>query len=258
MLNKSWGFIGGGRITNIILGGFKRANKMPAEITVSDVDADKLNKLQEKYPKITVTENNTQSALMDLVFLAVHPPVVTKVLDEIKSSLKPDSILISLVPNFTIVKLEELLNGFKRILRIIPNAPSIVNSGFNPVTFADVFSEIEKKDLIDMLSILGKCPEVWEEELEAYAILTAMGPAYFWFQWYELQEIGKSFGLNSKDIKEGMLQMLTGALKVMFESDLTPQEVMDLLPVKPLGEDEESIKNIYKKKLEIMFKKLKS
>jgi len=44
----------------------------------------------------------------------------------------------------------------------------------------------------------------------------------------------------------------------MFESGLTPDEVMDLIPVRPLGEEEENIKSIYHTSLGDLFDKLKS
>ena len=45
-----------------------------------------------------------------------------------------------------------------------------------------------------------------EDKLEAYAILTAMGPTYFWFQWQELLQIGLSFGLDALEIETGLAE----------------------------------------------------
>jgi pyrroline-5-carboxylate reductase len=43
----------------------------------------------------------------------------------------------------------------------------------------------------------------------------------------------------------------------MFKSGLTPNEVMDLIPVKPIGEHEAQIAEIYKTKLIGLFEKIK-
>jgi len=43
----------------------------------------------------------------------------------------------------------------------------------------------------------------------------------------------------------------------MFKSGLTPQEVMDLIPVKPIGEHEAQIAEIYKTTLTGLFEKIK-
>jgi len=252
------GFIGGGRITRIILGGLKNAKKMvDYKCVVSDIQPDTLEKLKRDYPEIDITDDNRKSAESSIVFFAVHPPVIGKCTDEIKGFLKKEAVIISLAPKITIAKLSEMLGSFNRIVRMIPNAPSIINSGYNPVSFSNAFTVSEKQQLLNFLNILGESPEVEEEKLEAYAILTAMGPTYIWFQLYELHNIVNKFGLDDTEIEEGITKMIYGAVKTMYNSGLTPSSVMDLVPVKPLGEDEESIKNIYRTRLENLFKKLK-
>jgi pyrroline-5-carboxylate reductase len=140
---------------------------------------------------------------------------------------------------------------------MIPNAPSVVNEGYNPVAFGPGISKKEKEDLSRLFKKLGDCPEVDEDKLEAYAIITAMGPTYLWFQLYELLELGKSFGLTDKQSWKGIKKMLKGAIETIDESGLSPNEVMDLIPVKPLGEDEAAIRNAYRTKLTGLYQKLK-
>jgi pyrroline-5-carboxylate reductase len=116
----------------------------------------------------------------------------------------------------------------------------------------------DKESLLAVFKILGDCPEVAEEKLESYAILTAKGPTYLWFQLYELQSLGRQFGLTDQDLHEGIFKMVTGAVKTMLESGLSPEDVMDHIPVKPLGEEEPNIKNGYRSKLTALYQKLKS
>ncbi len=257
VINKTIGFIGGGRVVRILLGGFKRGGQIFTEVVVSDVNTETLRTLKETFPEIRITSDNTQPAQQDVVFLALHPPVLGNVLREIKSCLKSHAMLISLAPKHTIAKLSESLGGFQRIVRMIPNAPSLVNEGYNPVACSKRLGESDKKELREMFSVLGECPEVEEEMLEAYAILTAMGPTYFWFQLHALQEIGKSFGLTRQEALEGVTAMARGAAVTMNKSGLSPEAVMDLIPVKPLADEEAQIKQIYRSKLEPLFKQLK-
>ena len=123
-----------------------------------------------------VGNDNPQAASQDIVFLAVHPPHVAAVLADIRASLKPDAILISLAPKWTIEKLAGCLNGFTRIARMIPNAPSIVGRGFNPIAYSSSLTVPDRSALAKLFMGLGESPEVEERKLESYAILTAMGP----------------------------------------------------------------------------------
>ncbi|MEO0076580.1 MAG: NAD(P)-binding domain-containing protein, partial [candidate division WOR-3 bacterium] len=238
MITKTIGFIGGGRITRIFLGGLKKAGLSLKNIVISDTNADSLNKLKTEFSEINIAPNdNTQPAINDIVFLAVHPKIINNVLVEIKSYLRPKSILVSLAPNITIMKLSECLDGFSRIVRMIPNAPSIVNLGYNPVCYSKTITDSEKNELINLFKLLGECPEVSEDKLEAYAILTGMGPTYFWFQFNELKEIAQGFGLTEQETKTGIEKMVIGAIKTLFASSMTPTEVMDLIPFKPLVDE---------------------
>ena len=54
-----------------------------------------------------------------------------------------------------------------------------------------IFHRNEKQQVLDLLRLMGNTFEVSEEKLESYAIMSAMLPTYFWFQWKELAEIGK-------------------------------------------------------------------
>ena len=254
----SMGFIGGGRITRIFIEALKRKRMLAATVVVSDASGEALQKLKTRFPKVqTAQGDNAKPAAQDIVFLALHPPAIGGGLAEIRAALKPEAVLVSLAPRFTIKILSEGLGGFDRIVRMIPNAPSIVSEGYNPVAFGPGISKKEKEDLSKLFKKLGDCPEVDEGKLEAYAIITAMGPTYFWFQLFELFELGKSFGLTDKQAWKGIKKMLKGAVETVDESGLTPEEVMDLIPVKPLGEDEETIRNAYRTKLTGLYQKLK-
>jgi len=258
MPQKTMGFVGGGRITRIILEALGRKRMLPATVIVSDVSGDALQRLRERFPKVqTVQGDNARAAGQDIVFLALHPPAVAGGLEEIKAALKPGAVLVSLAPRFTIQALSEGLGGFDRIVRMIPNAPSIVGEGYNPVAFGPGISREEKTALSKLFKKLGGCPEVDEDKLEAYALITAAGPTYIWFQLFELFELGKSFGLTDKQAWKGIKKMLKGAVETVDESGLTPEEVMDLVPVRPLGEDEAMIRNAYRTKLTGLYQKLK-
>jgi pyrroline-5-carboxylate reductase len=50
---------------------------------------------------------------------------------------------------------------------------------------------------------------------------------------------------------------MLAALRTYFYSGLQPDEVMDLIPVKPIGEHEAQIKTIYNDKLIPLFEKIK-
>jgi pyrroline-5-carboxylate reductase len=257
MSNKSIGFIGGGRISGIFLEGWKRQNALPANITVSDPNAETLAKLKARFPSIAAVRDNAQAAGQDIVFLAVHPPVLADAAGQVKASLSGGSILVSLAPKFSFAKLSGLLGGFPRLARVVPNAPSVVGAGFNPVSFAPALSNADKVEVTGLLAALGECPEVAEQTLETYALFTARGPTYFWFQFYELCRFAEASGLTSEEAQRGLEALVAGALKTMTASGLGREEVMDLIPVKAPVEMEAPVTEVFRKQLPSILEQIK-
>jgi len=96
-----------------------------------------------------------------------------------------------------------------------------------------------------------------EEKLESYAIVTAMSPTYFWFQFQELYNIGRRFGLSHEECQEGISNTIRASITTLFDSGLPMEEVMDLIPLKPISDHEQEIIRIYQSKLLPLFDKIK-
>jgi pyrroline-5-carboxylate reductase len=188
------------------------------------------------------------------VFIALHPPVIIETLNLVKKIIRQETIFISLAPKITISNIAGSLAN-KNIVRFMPNATSIINKGYNPVCFNNGFRD--KQATLDLLSLLGKAVETEESKLEAYAVISGMLPTYFWFQWYDLIETAEQIGLSGLESKEAIQQTLHAAIDVMFKTGLSEEEVLDLIPVKPLEDNEVQISKMLKNKLIGFFTKIK-
>ena len=109
-----------------------------------------------------------------------------------------------------------------------------------------------------MLEAMGKTFEVPESKLEAYAVVSAMAPTYFWFQWKKLCDIAELVGLEKEEAEQTVEHTMNAALNTMFRSGLSWEEVADLIPVKPIGEYEEEIMNMFEQKLVGLYNKISS
>jgi pyrroline-5-carboxylate reductase len=255
-MKHSVGFIGGGRITRILLQAFSNKNVKFNNVVVADTDSNVTSKLRSIYPFIKV-ENASSAATQDVVFISLHPPVIMDTLELVKNSVRSDATVISLAPKISIGKISLKLAQVNNIARLIPNATSYINDGYNPVCFSAGFDKLEKESVMDLLRTLGHTFEAAEEKLESYAIVSAMLPTYFWFQWKYMEEIGLKTGLTKAESEEAVHQTLLAAINLMYTSELKPEEVIDLIPVKPIGEHESQIAEIYKTKLLGLFEKIK-
>lgn len=256
MESISIGFIGGGRITRIFLQGLSNKKALPESVKVYEPNAETVNALRTEFPGIVITDSAVDAAKQEIIFIAVHPPVVMETLMAIKESVAEKTIVISLAPKITLEKMATLLPT-KKLARMIPIATSVINSGYNPVTLASGMDTREKKRILKFLKKLGKTFETEESKLESYAIASAMLPTYFWFQWQEMEKIACETGLTHEEARQTVFSTLKKALKLYYKSGLNPEQVMDLIPVKPIGEHEQEIKNILNTKLIGLFGKIK-
>jgi pyrroline-5-carboxylate reductase len=255
---KTLGFIGGGRVTRILLKAFENSGMELSGFSVYDPNPVVLENLHQLFPVISVSPDDLSLAAgSDTVFLAVHPPFMMDTLNAIEPLLRESAVIVSLAPKFTVEKIASVLGGVPNIARINPSASTYINEGINPVFYADSMSLEARASLAALMKPLGALPEVEEFKIEAYAMISAMGHTYFWFQIQKLKELALGFGMSEKEAEEVITGMVDGTVKTLFHSGLDYEGVIDLVPVKPLGSAEKAIKGHYDECLIPLFNKIK-
>lgn len=255
-MNKA-AIIGAGRISRIILEGLKRKNQMFDEVRVYDINQEAAQSIKEIVPFAEMFEFAKEAASgADIVILAVHPPVFAETANALSGVMKSDAVLLSLVPKIRISKTIDSFGGLQNIARMNPNAPSIVNAGYNPISFSEGFDSAKKLELIERLSVLGSIPEVKDDLIEAYAVITAMGYTYLDYQFAELFELAKEFGISENDARNAIQKLAEGTAKTVTAENRVQYDYLNLVPVRPLSGIEENIKNEYREKLRERFKML--
>lgn len=250
-------FIGCGRVARIMLGGWKQAKALPPAVLAFDANPEAVAALQADFPLVKAV-NLEEAARADLVFGALHPPAMPEMLSSIAGQLKEHAVFCSLAPKVKLSMLQETLGGFGRLARINPNAPSIIGQGYNPIAFASDLPMAVRDQLFSLLQPLGQSPEVDEHLLESYAVISAMGPTYFGFQFAEVEKLANSFGLGTEAARQAMHAMLIGTVNMLFASDLPKVQALDLVPVRPMAAHEAEIVQMLQKQLGGIYAKLTS
>lgn len=253
----SIGIIGAGRIAHILLGGWQHGATPLPPIRIYDTSAEALSKVKTAFPQVQLSSLQ-ETAQSGLVLVGVHPPVLAELLIAIRPFLRADAVLCSLAPKFRLGQLQALLGGFSRLARMNPNATSIIAQGLNPVAFAAELPEEARLQLRTLFAPLGSMPEVADEQLESYAVICAMGPTYFWFQFQTLVQLAESFGMDGRQARQAIATMLHGAVDILLNSELPAAAVMDLVPVRPLADDEPSITSMLRTRIQATHHKLVS
>lgn len=248
------GFVGGGRVVGALLQRLQVCCWPLSGLRISDQDITTRTTLLSRFNGIEVGRDNRHVAQRRLLFVALCPEEFPQVLPVIASLLTEQSVVISLAPYHCFASLQNLLGGFNRLVRMAPNAPSIIGAGYNPVCYSPNITAAERSELEELFSYFGAHPTVDERALEAYAVLTAIGPTYFWFQWQVLRDLGKTFGLKQAEVDAGISAMLDGARRMMFDVGLSAQAILDVSAAAPLAEAEPEITKLYRDKLTALYR----
>lgn len=270
--------IGGGRIVRAFLGGLIRASSDEQRYSILDPDSAAREALSRTISRVRPAtgamisldyiDSIEQCMESDLIILAVPGSAASSVLQALGEALRNrsskfslehvDKIFLSFVPKLNFSTMHALLGEKARIIRMNPNAASLVGAGFNPVAFSETISEEEKTAFLAFVRPLGVSSVTREENLERYAMISAMGPTYFLFQMHELMRLGEHFGLSAEEAKTAVVSMTRGTAALAALEDYAESEILDLIPSKPLAKEEDTIRAIYERILPPIYEKLKA
>ena len=103
--DKKIGFVGGGAMAEAIIGGILEAGLVEAEqVRVYDVSEARLGLLKEEYG-VSGCDMETLTSWANVLFLAVKPQVIGKVLTALEGKVDADTIVISIAAGITIERL---------------------------------------------------------------------------------------------------------------------------------------------------------
>ncbi|MCS7131264.1 MAG: pyrroline-5-carboxylate reductase [Hadesarchaea archaeon] len=187
------GFIGCGNLGSSLIAGLLKAGSLKdKEIIASDADEGKLEGVKKLGVEVT-TDNKRVAAASDVIFIAVKPDVVGKVLDEIRKFSR-NKLLVSVAAGVSTKFIEGKTEA--RVIRVMPNICGLVGemaSCFSPGSRATT----EDRELIKrLLTSVGEAIEVNEGAMDAVTGLSGSGPAYFYLVIEAMQQAGVELGLS--------------------------------------------------------------
>lgn len=256
-MRKSLGFIGGGKTTKILLKGLDNSKVKFKRIIVTDSNPVVFDRLKNDFPFIH-SDSAAVAARQDIVFLSLEQNMLMDTLGLINNDFRDNGIVISTVPNINFAKLAIRLPNANRIARILPVSATYINEAFTPVSFSPGFPVTEKDDVIKLLNHLGKAIEVPEDKLQPYSSMSAVIPAYFWYQWKELINMGRELGLTENETVDFISESALSSLHLNHSSGLSDEQVIDLMPINPVESNESEIRESYRRRLIDLYRRART
>jgi len=124
-----------------------------------------------------VTDNRAVVERSDVVFVAVKPNVVSQVLRDVKA-LSGNKLFCSIAMGITIDEMEQILPSDARVIRVMPNTPSLVQAAASVYVRGKAATDDDARLVQSLLEAIGTCEEVTEYMMDPITALSGSGPAY--------------------------------------------------------------------------------
>lgn len=237
LAEKDYAFLGSGIIAGVFAERMVRAGIPPARIRASDIDPQKAPALADRLGIRAAASNREAAQGADVVILAVPPNAVKGVLEEVRDVLKPGVLLVSLAAAVRTEWMEQSAGGPLKVVRVIPNTPSLAGAGMNPHCLGRHVAREDLPFLDAWLALFGDTVRVEEEEMEAFTALTAVGPTYVFPVIQALRDAAVAAGLGREAAERAAARTVLGAARLVLETGRPPEQLQQMIGTRTLAED---------------------
>ena len=179
------------------------------------------------YNKVTLTSDNEKAVKnATILIFAVQPKHFEHILNNLKSHLHENHVLISVITGFSIAKIEAIVGSNTCIIRSMPNTAAAV--GQSMTCLSPNKKGKEKVALAKTIfNSLGSSMEIPEEQLQAATVICASGIA-FWMRLIRATTQGAiQLGFEAHEAHELAMQTCFGAATLLKESGNHPEAEID-------------------------------
>ena len=219
-IKKSIAFIGGGNMTNAMVGGLIKSKIYNnSEIIVSDKNENKNKILNEKWKIKTIQNNYNAVDNSDIIVLAVKPHSLDSVFNDISGI--ENKLIISVVAGVPLEIYKHHLKNNK-IVRVMPNTPCMIQKGISTWITNDL-DDIEKNKIKKILQSFGE--EVFVENENIIDISTAVsgsGPIYTYMLVESMIDASVHLGLHRDKAEKFVHQTVLGSIEYLIDSKCHP------------------------------------
>ena len=218
-------FIGGGNMAAAIIDGMLEQGSCRAdELLISVNSESSVKNWQSK--GVDNVQIGASPAFTDaqIWVLAVKPQLMQEVLQDYQAYFSADKLVISVAAGLTVDSLAQFLTkdantAALKIIRTMPNTPSLVGEGVIGAYCSDAVTESDKEQFVTIFKACGRLDFFDKENmLDAVTGLSGSGVAYVYLFAEALVEGAMALGYDQKTAREHAVQTLKGATRMMEQS----------------------------------------
>lgn len=220
---KSIAVLGAGKMGGAILAALNRAgNSRFTDIRSTVQHAHRAASVSKQLGLKITTDNSAAVRDAGVVLLCVKPTYVRAVLQEIRSELREDALLISIASAVTTQAIESALGRHLAVVRAMPNTACRIGKGMTALCAGRFAGAEHLAEASELFALMGRTAEVEESMMDAITGLSASGPAFIYTILEALAEGGIRVGLPRELATTLAAQATLGAASMVLETGQHP------------------------------------
>lgn len=218
---RTLAFIGAGNMSRSIIAGLIQAGYPAGRIIAANPSRSKLDELADQFG-IRITQNNAEAAReADVIVLAVKPQLMAAMLEALVAELGSlaGKLLISIAAGIKVERLQEMAGGHSRIIRTMPNTPSLLGLGMTGLYAPTGIEQADRDFAEQMMQAVGKT--LWvAQESGINGVIAAAGsaPAYFFLFMQGIAEEAEAMGFSPEQARLLVQQTALGAAAMVEQN----------------------------------------
>ena len=218
-------FIGGGNMACALISGLLKQGYTTSQVGVVEINEESRARIKDVFGITAVADlkngivSSEKDDLDNVVVLAVKPQQLHALTQQL-TGLLDHHLVISIAAGIRTADIMRWLGGYKRIIRAMPNTPSLVGAGVTGLFAAPDAAEQDRRVAETIMKAVGSVLWVSNEEmLHTVTAISGSGPAYVFYFIESMQQAAIELGLSQNEARQLSLQTFRGAIKLAKDSD---------------------------------------
>lgn len=241
------GFIGTGNMGGAIIKGIAAAYGSEAEIYAYDLDTAKLALLESAGVKAVSSEGEICEKCK-YVFLAIKPQVFDSVLPKLASSVKDDTVIVSIAAGITEEYIAKTTRDKVHTVIVMPNTPFLLGEGATALAKGTYTTDDEFEVVKEIFSTSGIAEVVPMSKMKEIIAINGSSPAFIYLFAKGFIDYAKDNGIDEGAALRLFAKSLTGSAKMMTDSGKSIDELIKMVS-SPGGTTLAGLDGLYEGKL---------
>ena len=235
------GVIGYGSMGKMLLWKFSEAGNIGKEDLFAANRTPE--KLEEAKTIAGIADNAGVASVSDILFLCVRPADLKNVIGEIKDSIKPDALVVSLNGSVTFESLHKVISA--QLAKVIPSLTAEIGRSQTLVCYDAGVPDEDKQALEALLKCIGDVIELPENEMGMGSELVSCMPGFIASIFDVICSSAQGHtSLSKEQIVKMVLSTMSATGDLMLLKDMTFEDVVTRVATKG-GITEEGTKVVY-------------